>query len=678
VTAKTEYIARLVANVPDELKVLAIWLLWKSVQRKGKEKPSKIPYYVSGAIRGKDLELDCPEDRAQLVTFDDAVAAYKVGSYTGVGVALGKVGDKIVSGIDLDDILLDDDRAIQVVSKADSYTEKSPSRTGVKVFGIGDIGSVSESDQHLELYSSGRFFTVTGESLDVSSELHDLRAAASLAKGLFLKQPVGPANGEAIPSVANLVTAKRHNYLAKTAGRYRDIGMSEAEILASLRVHNDNNCDPPLPDDEVVGIAHWAGKKPSPDALAERTPLQFQGFTVEELEKPIREERYMLPGIPVEAYALVAGSLASYKTLLLMYMTIWRATGYDLLGLTPGSLDAVVKVGDVGPCVGLWFEDVDWRIVARFQRILQHGATLIKDCHGASAANEFLALAAKNIRRLPLSGTIGNTIVVREGNYIVPNYRMIEEVLTGIRAFTSEGVLIGIDPLRLSIQGSQNDDDGADTVIQVLNGMSTAVPDSALVIISHTSKQGAKETARNFADASYATSGSALYSQHARSNFLLERLQSSDIAKLFDLTSEEVDRQTVAKLTHGRLSHGAESMDAYIHMRGGLLAVIEPRSANTTAKDTIDRSLPLVAKALDRLAKDNTPASQNALVQDAALAKHLAKGPKLREILNLLEESELIKFTGTTVDRKGWVTDRGRERLEKLGTSRNESSPGDL
>jgi putative DNA primase/helicase len=164
---KAAYIARIRANVPDELKALPIWLLWRSVPEPGKKKPKKVPYYASGGARAagfkeRGLELDCPEDRQQLVTFSEAVAAYERGGYTGLGIALGVMPDgRRLSGIDLDDVSPTDPQVTQILLAANSYAEVSPSGNGVKIFGLGDIGKTKSA--RLEIYSGARFFTVTGQ-----------------------------------------------------------------------------------------------------------------------------------------------------------------------------------------------------------------------------------------------------------------------------------------------------------------------------------------------------------------------------------------------------------------------------------------------------------------------------------------------------------------------------------
>jgi hypothetical protein len=68
------------------------------------------PYYTNGRPRGngpgKDekFALDSPEDRARLVTFDDALSRFNSRKYTGLGIALGRLPDASLhlSGIDLE------------------------------------------------------------------------------------------------------------------------------------------------------------------------------------------------------------------------------------------------------------------------------------------------------------------------------------------------------------------------------------------------------------------------------------------------------------------------------------------------------------------------------------------------------------------------------------------------
>lgn len=666
-TDKDQYIARLRANVPEALKERPVWLCWRSVPHKNPaEKPRKVPFYTDGTARGDGGKLDSPEDRARLAGFADAVATYHQGRFTGLGVALGEG----LCGVDLDDIAPSDPRAAETIAAASSYTETSPSGTGLKIFGTGDIGTVNKTECHLEIYSGTRFFTVTGLALN-GAALADLTAGARTARRLFLPMP--ETNKPQQSTTGKKVTSKRHNYLTTIAGRFQNKRLEPGELKAALLAHNAEHCDPPLPEVEVLEIAAWAATKPQPQ---EPQLPRILTFTLDDLAAPPREEKYLLPGmVPTEAYTLIAGALASYKSMLLLNMIVWRATGYDLLGLA-GKLERVPQVGEPGPCVLASYEDTDWRIFARFQRILNDGAQLIKRAHGAVSAAEFLARAVKNIRRVPLTGQLGMTLVYRMERDIVPNHAFLDAFRAVVREFTSEGVLIGLDPLRLAIVGSQNDDDGADMVVTILNQLAVMNPDSGLVAVSHGTKQGAKDSTNGYADAAYATSGSALYSQHARSNFLLARLKPEEIQSQFDLPSAIAARQTVARLKHGRLSHDVETAELYLQMDGGLLRPIAPRSAPVSAGAMIDRALPVVAEAIARLTEQGIPASGNALVQDRDLAQLAGTKPQTRELIKLLETSGFIVATGATIGRRYGLTESGQQRLVARETSWNESEGG--
>jgi hypothetical protein len=406
----------------------------------------------------------------------------------------------------------------------------------------------------------------------------------------------------------------------------------------------------------------------TPDAVIEREPLELRSCTLEDLRAPLRDEKYLVEGmVPTEAYTLIAGALSSYKTMLLLNLLIWRATGHNLLAMP--EIDDPAHGTPSGPCVLLTYEDTDWRIFERVKRLAQHGYQVTRQRHGVSSADKFLEGITKNVRRIPLSGKFGKTLICRPKGEVVENMAFVEELLAAVKTFASEGVLIGLDPLRLALVGSQNDDDGADVAVNVLNYIAAALPDSGLVVCSHTTKSGAKEPGTGYADASYSTSGSALYSQHARSNFLLARLSAEDIQKQFDmrvLSPEDVQAQRVARLTHGRLSHGAETIDQYVRMKDGVLLPIEPLQGRTAA-DAMDDALPSVAEAIERLIKAGMSVSQNVLTHDAQLKALIGGEKKIRSMVQLLEEQQYMAFNDAAGKNKtGDLTAKGRARVALL------------
>ena len=414
---------------------------------------------------------------------------------------------------------------------------------------------------------------------------------------------------------------------------------------------------------EILAGVHDDLKILASEAMAIEEPIKMVAFDLDDILKQTPPERYLVTGVPCEAYTLIAGALSSYKSTLMLYLIILRATGYDFLNLDKSGI-----VGNIGPAVLIFYEDTDKRVLGKLHRILQSGHAQIKEVHGQRDADNFLRRATQNIRRICFTGCFRKTIVTRGGGGLIPNEPMINELLAKIRTFSNEDVLIGIDPLRLAIVGSQNDDDGADVVVHTLNRLAVAIPDSGIVVASHTTKAGAQDAAEGYAGKSYATSGSALYSQHARSNFHMSRIRPEEIAKLFsaaDVPASEHARQPVAVLTHGRLSHGAESREVYFKMTtGGILVPLKQRELRSAAEIS-DGHLPLVVEVIDSIHANKRTASNAALGADERLLRGIGGRDKIREALRLLEGDGYIQFSGETRDRNCAVTEHARTALSR-------------
>lgn len=111
----------------------ARWLLWRSEIRDGR--PNKTPYSpYGGRARTDDAETWATRQDAEEI-------ARRIGNGAGggVGIVLGETGDGLaLGGIDLDSCRAPDDTiedwAFEVIKRFKSYTEISPSGTGVKIF----------------------------------------------------------------------------------------------------------------------------------------------------------------------------------------------------------------------------------------------------------------------------------------------------------------------------------------------------------------------------------------------------------------------------------------------------------------------------------------------------------------------------------------------------------------
>jgi len=597
---------RALSAVPAELKGLRVWLKWRVKTRNGDE--VKVPYYLNGSPRSGDL--DSAQDRAQLGTFDEALASLNPDRDAGLAIALGPLGDgRILSGIDFDGCIVDGHaipKVQRIIDEAHSYTEISPSGRGIHILGWGDIGKKGSKGKGdgLEIYSGARFFTMTGQALN-GGELAQLRAAADLACDLF---GVPRTTGERQPKKAHRKTNPNELRSALHSmendfdrAEWVDIGHAlkfelgesgrpdwvkfskgypDYDAADALRVW-----DSLQPRGDVTGatIFHHARSRGWTPAMRAPCGIELLALDRDRLLAPIPPERYMLPGlIPAEAYTLIAGALSTYKTTLLVSMIVWRATGFD-------PLDMSVEPVKPGPAILVFYEDNDLRTEYRFARVIQECHRRILGVDGKKAAEAFVDLAVKNVRRVALTGQEGATLVHRLEGRVVRNEAVVEAILAEANAFAPRGVLLGIDPLRLAITGlSQNEDDGADVVVHTLNYMAGQLPDGGVVVTSHTNKAEAKEPGEGYESAAYATSGSALYSQHARSNFRIGRLSAKECADKFDslqLSPEEARRQPVARLTHARLSHGPESGAMYMRMtNAGVLVPVQPRGERSVAE----------------------------------------------------------------------------------------------
>lgn len=191
-------------NIPDELRAKRQWVVWRAEGPQG-QKPKKMPYI--SVLRNS---LAAVNDSATWGTFAQAEAAYAEGGYTGIGFMLNKDG---LVGIDIDKCVLNGVialAAIELMNKLGvSYVELSPSGTGLRGFGYGDMLDKGTSGTYdglnVELYSNVRFLTVTGLAIK-SAPLTRLTGFKELADHIRADRKVDQETGE----VLDLSTTERH------------------------------------------------------------------------------------------------------------------------------------------------------------------------------------------------------------------------------------------------------------------------------------------------------------------------------------------------------------------------------------------------------------------------------------------------------------------------------------
>src|SRR5215218_5561384 len=142
------------------MKDLAQWINWRYEERDGKL--TKVPICPR---TGELAAVDRPETWG---TYEEAVRASIEHGHDGVGFVFTE--EDPYGGVDLDKCRDPEsgeieDWARELIEHLGSYTELSPSGTGVHVIVKAELPPGGRRKGQIELYNSGRFFTVTGQHL---------------------------------------------------------------------------------------------------------------------------------------------------------------------------------------------------------------------------------------------------------------------------------------------------------------------------------------------------------------------------------------------------------------------------------------------------------------------------------------------------------------------------------
>ena len=146
------------SNIPEVLKTRHAWVCWQIETRDGK--PTKIPYTPTTGKRAKS------NDSATWVDFP--TACEHASRFAGLGIMFSDG----LCGVDLDGCRDPQTGSLQPwaqtgVAELGSYTEASPSGTGVHVLLLADLPPGRRRKGHVEVYGPGspRYFTMTGHHL---------------------------------------------------------------------------------------------------------------------------------------------------------------------------------------------------------------------------------------------------------------------------------------------------------------------------------------------------------------------------------------------------------------------------------------------------------------------------------------------------------------------------------
>lgn len=181
-------------NVPEELKKLKQWVCYKLEWDEKKQKNNKIP---KNPFNGGNAMANNPDTWGDYGT---ALAAIQKYNFDGLGIEFANG----IFGIDVDHCIEKNDEtgeekmnaiAAEVMTTVQSYTETSPSGTGIHILCKGELPKEPgrrNDDIGLEMYDTGRFFTVTGKTLKGYSSLEERTSQVKALHEKYLKKKEKP------------------------------------------------------------------------------------------------------------------------------------------------------------------------------------------------------------------------------------------------------------------------------------------------------------------------------------------------------------------------------------------------------------------------------------------------------------------------------------------------------
>lgn len=293
--------------IPDELKQHKQWVTWKAINRNGKS--TKVPFQPNG----KPAKSTDPQTW-----------------HSHESVAGGQCGfvfsqDDPYVGIDLDGCRdeasgLLDEWAKEVVLRFGSYTEVSPSGTGVKIFGVSDSFWRNKNKTELdgeghggkkpgiEVYDCGRYFAVTGQHLQKLTEITNVDSALEwLAEKYGMAATAFGVDGSDVPAETPLME-RASKYLAKmdeavSGSRGHDkcfkaacamvlgFGLSTDEAYHLLASEYNTRCAPAWSERELRHKVDSAATQPGQRGyLADAKPAEWSKVFVRSGDAPRIEE----------------------------------------------------------------------------------------------------------------------------------------------------------------------------------------------------------------------------------------------------------------------------------------------------------------------------------------------------------------------------------------------------
>ena len=312
---------RQIENIPKELRDLPQWV---------------------GFLNDK-TPMDCKEkgkyasstNSETWCDFETAINASTQFGYAGVGFVI----QPPYIGIDLDDCVDSNQLnsfAKTITAELDSYTEYSVSKTGIHIICRGEINR-SLKRKEIEIYPTGRYFTVTGDSLPYLGEIRHRTEQISKILERYKVQEQRDKDW-ITKDLAELREGNRDNTFMAIAGSLWRRGYTKENMYSLLKPHADK-CG--FSDAELVakihGISRYSRAQSTEDVIVKSS---FQDV----IHMPASRDFMIEPYFPKGGISIIGGLGESGKTWLLLDLALEAARGGNWLGAFPVSPQKVLYV----------------------------------------------------------------------------------------------------------------------------------------------------------------------------------------------------------------------------------------------------------------------------------------------------------------------------------------------
>ena len=249
-------------NIPKELRNLNQWVCTKG--------DSKVPRraFMDGAASSTDESTWASFDMAR------SSVENRYNDYVGFVFA-----DNGIIGIDIDDGYDEDglmsELAADIISRCESYTEKSKSGRGFHILLKGDLPFKGKNNlKGVEIYKAARYFIMTGdillyreivenqEAIDyiVDKYFPDMREGESnrnLSNRIYTPKWEKPVEKISLrPVYYPIPDGTRNISLTSIAGQWHNMGYGKDDIYRELLYVNSVACKPPLDINEIQTIVN--------------------------------------------------------------------------------------------------------------------------------------------------------------------------------------------------------------------------------------------------------------------------------------------------------------------------------------------------------------------------------------------------------------------------------------